>query len=249
MIYFLTDIDDTLMQTALKMEKEEGRYSGAVDAEGKDLSFKSESQKQLIELYQSNAEVIPVTGRSSWAMDRVSLKFSSLKVVSHGAIILDHENKPLHAWMDSIEREVEQSGKFLTHCFSVCDDLIKKEVLEVNLRCLEDHGVPVYLSFKGSRGSRASIEHLNHIETGLKGLCQSQEGRWRIHRNGRNMALLPPYTCKKRACDWLIDHVAAESGKDLFITAGDSVSDIPFMKSGHIMMIPSKSQIVDQNFA
>lgn len=245
MIYFLTDIDDTIMQTALKMDPTSKRHASAVDATGNDLSYMTNSQKKLIELYQANAVVIPVTGRSSWAMDRVSLEFTSLKIVSHGAVILGVDNKPIPSWMENIEEDVKKSKAFLEHCFDECEKAIESNKLMVEIRKLEDHGVCVYISFKGVRGSSQSSSDLSILESILMDLCEPKRGGWRVHRNGRNMALLPPYTCKLGACEWLIEHLPYDKDKDLIVTAGDSISDLPFMQAGQIMMIPTNSQIAD----
>lgn len=247
MIYLLTDIDDTLMQTALKMDADTPRYAAAVDADGNDLSFMSEDQKQLIDLYRANAEVIPVTGRSSWAMDRVKISFDSFKIVSHGALVLDQEGRPVQAWMDTIRSEYEAANSFLNECLAACEEFIRSHGLNVNVRLLNDLGVPVYLSLKGERGCTQSLSDLDAVESKLLQLIDGKAEGWRIHKNARNMALLPPYTCKKRASAWLMDHVGASKDSDLIVTAGDSVSDLPFMKTGHIMMIPSKSQIAEKH--
>ena len=136
----------------------------------------------------------------------------------------------------------------MSKCFQVCSEIIDDQGLEVKIRFLEDHGIPVYLSFKGKRDSLSSIAHIDILESRLIELCVGAEKGWRIHKNGRNMAFLPPYTCKKRACTWLMDHIAVDAQSDLILTAGDSTSDLPFMGIGDVMMIPSQSQIVDQHF-
>lgn len=248
MIYLLTDVDDTLMQTSGKMPEGSVRHPGAVDANGENLSYLSENQKTMYELFQKNSTVIPVTGRSSWAMDRVKLPFDSYKVVSHGAIILDKDNNPVNDWIQSIRSEVDSASAFMNDCFKICSDIIQERQLEVKIRFLEDHGVPVYLSFKGKRDSLVSLSHIDILSGALEDFSVGQESTWRIHKNGRNMAFLPPYTCKRRACEWLIKHIGIDPEGDLILTAGDSTSDLAFMGIGNVMMIPASSQIVDQHF-
>jgi hydroxymethylpyrimidine pyrophosphatase-like HAD family hydrolase len=88
-IVIFTDLDDTLIQTKLKVPKNAHISLGATNSSGVPLSFFTQSQRLMLDVFaKSGAIIIPVTGRDTHALNRVEYKFTSFRVVSHGAIVL-----------------------------------------------------------------------------------------------------------------------------------------------------------------
>ncbi len=112
---------------------------------------------------------------------------------------------------------------------------IARDKLALRCRVIEDQGLPVYVSIKGDE------DLLAQLETSVEEVWSSPPGQ--IHRNGHNMALLPPFANKERAVSYLMQHFRKTHACPLFIGLGDSLSDLPFMRLCHFAITPHASQI------
>jgi hypothetical protein len=236
-----TDLDDSLFQTRRKCSGDE-ISPAAYNRQGEAISFHTPQQRAFIQLL-GRGQVIPVTGRSSDALARVrSLKWSSYRVVSHGALILDLDHQPLASWYAHIDREVTQWAPRFTHAhehitrwvttWSTNQSQPVSDPIRVSV-VSEDH-LKVYVSIKGPR--RALID----LKSELKHLWSDGI----IHHNDRNMALLPSYASKSRAVAHLQELITqTQTIEPLFVGVGDSVSDLAFLKLCHFAITPQQSQI------
>ena len=93
-----------------------------------------------------------------------------------------------------------------------------------------DQNIHAYVSVKGTKDALNIIESIGR-DTSL-----------RLHRNGRNLALLPAYTSKKRAVEH-IKNLLDIRPDDLVLGMGDSLTDLPFMRLCQFGIIPVGSQI------
>lgn len=101
-----TDLDDSLFQTRRKSDHPH-LTPVAYGLDGREISFQTPQQRALVELF-GPATMIPVTGRSAEALSRASgLTWTSYRVVSHGALILDESGRALPSWLDETRAEVE----------------------------------------------------------------------------------------------------------------------------------------------
>ncbi|OZA72329.1 MAG: sucrose-6-phosphate hydrolase, partial [Sphingomonadales bacterium 39-62-4] len=66
---------------------------------------------------------------------------------------------------------------------------------------------------------------------------------WRTHRNGNNLAFLPPWLNKRDAAQYLIENARASDDDLLVIGIGDSHSDVGFMDLCDYAMTPTTSQL------
>ena len=60
------------------------------------------------------------------------------------------------------------------------------------------------------------------------------------HRNGNNLSFTPKGISKKLAVEHLDEVIGGDAMR---LGMGDSLTDLPFMRSCHMMMIPPGSQI------
>ncbi|MEM8741181.1 MAG: trehalose phosphatase, partial [Pseudomonadota bacterium] len=95
----------------------------------------------------------------------------------------------------------------------------------------------VYAVVKANEGTPEA--RLAELEAPLAARLTSD---WRVHRNGNNLALLPPPVSKRRAARWLLERLRAD-GPLLSIGVGDSLSDLDFMRLCDAWMAPAQSQI------
>ena len=240
-VIVFTDLDDSLFQTRRKCDAE-GLSAAAYSRQGDPLSFHTPQQRALLKLWEA-ATLIPVTGRSSEALSRVrSISWSSYRVVSHGAVILQHDGHPLKSWRAHIDSEIEPWHLRLMHVHDYIMQQVKvweqtrsdQNIDPLRVRLVYEEDLPVYLSVKGPRSALAELKvELEPLwSTGI------------IHHNDRNMALLPSYTSKARAVSHLRDLLSrSQAVEPLFIGVGDSISDLDFLRQCHFALTPQKSQI------
>lgn len=234
-ITIFTDLDDTLIQTQGKLPEMAKTALGATDREGMPLSYFTEAQQNLLGMFQqAKATIIPVTGRNTDALNRVLWHFNHYKIVSHGAVVLDGQNQVCSAWLNSIDTELEEWPDLLHRANAEINRIINTFKLDARSRVIIDKDIPAYVSIKGKADALACIRRENPLDP-----------KFYRHENGRNHALLPPYTRKKRAVEHVMSHLGLAEN-DLTIGLGDSLTDLAFMQSCHFSMIPTRSQIVEE---
>ena len=237
-LILLTDLDDTLFASERSLPSSVERVQlAAVDANGGPISYQTHQQQRLWEVFSQSADIIiPVTGRTSYALERVTLPFPrDYAVVSHGALVT-HQGQVIPEWLARLaplladaSSSIEKAYIELTQAMaSVCPDLT------VSLRQLSDLDIPVYLSIKASGELPESAYKVLHQVATTHGLT--------LHANTRNAALRPSYTCKAEACRFLLEVVLQRQPEDTVIALGDSLSDIPFMAHSDMALMPTHSQ-------
>ncbi len=234
-IVVFTDIDDTLMQTLKKMPVDSNPEVGAVDKEGVALSYTTTQQRHLIKLMDSQ-DCIPVTGRNYDALSRVLLHFKGFKIIDHGAMVLGSDDQPLPEWLDRVKVSCEYWAPILEDYNAQVNAMIIEHQLSLRARVIFDYGQACYVSIKGLP---RDLERLTDLSQRFCGLGDNA----RCHVNGHNMALLPPHTCKMKAVEFLKQYYLEKDPGTLFVAAGDSCSDLPFMSACHYAMLPVTSQI------
>ena len=234
-IVLFSDIDDTLIQTKAKCPEGAALEVGGFDKLGEPLSYITEQQRKLITQFERH-EFIPVTGRNKSALDRVTIPFNSFKVVDHGAIVLDANDELVADWVAAIDELSQVWQPILEQFNAAINDYIKAHELSLRCHIISDFDFPCYISIKGEP------EHLVWLQSFAEDFCSLGDNA-REHINGHNMALLPPYACKKKAVEFLQQHYLALEPGTLFIAAGDSSSDLPYMNECHFSIIPGTSQI------
>ncbi len=237
-----TDIDDCFMSTVKKFREDEILITAATDAEGKARSFISEKQLALLEIFvNGGVELVPVTGRSYSTLMRVTLDslLKSWKIVSHGAMIVKPNGDYCEQWLEYLHSNflLEDWSEKLSYFNQVLSSSIRDLGLSARSYVVSEQGVDCYICIKcveGTNYSNAFDAILRHSDLDLDEI--------KIHRNGRNLALLPPYTRKQLAVEFLKEQFGVEK-EYLALSMGDSLSDIPFMKQADFSFIPTKSQI------
>ena len=227
-----TDLDDTLIQTKRKLPEHALTTLGATDREGKALSFFTQSQRMMLDMFaQNGAEIVPVTGRNTDALNRVQYEFQSFRAVSHGAVVLKDNDTLCEDWLGEIEPQLQDWPELLEHCNLEINRIIQSHKLDARTRVIIDKDIPAYISVKGQTQDLETIKQHNPLEA-----------KFNRHENGRNHALLPPYASKKKAVEYIKKQLELDVN-DLIIGIGDSLSDLDFMSSCQFSMMPVNSQI------
>lgn len=235
-IVFFSDIDDTLIQ---RKKNYQPPISSAADVPTVSSSYSTAVQQSLINL--CNEQVfIPVTGRNKAAIDRLSIAMTSFKVIDHGAIILNKDDEIDPLWQQILMKESDSWQSVLEDYAAKIVALINEEKLALRCKVISDFGVVCYVSIKGKYDE---LLKLSEISDQFNALADNA----RVHLNDSNMALLPPFACKKRAVEFLQKYYTAQAKDTLFVGMGDSNSDLAFMQTCHFQMIPQHSQINMEN--
>lgn len=238
-LILLTDLDDTLFASERSLPGNAKRIQlAAVDGNGAPLSFQTHQQRMLWELFSGAADlIIPVTGRTSYALDRVTLSFPrKYAVVSHGALVT-FEGHVLPAWQSRLAPHLDNAHLAIGRAYADLSEALPRVVphLQFTLRQLEDLSVPVYLSIKATGELTVDAHALLNEVAQIHGLS--------LHANTRNAALRPPYTCKSEACRFLLEEVLQRQPEDTVVALGDSLSDLPFMTHSDMAVMPTRSQV------
>ncbi|WP_088743268.1 hypothetical protein [Cobetia sp. QF-1] len=241
-LILLTDLDDTLFASERSLPDGATRaHMAAVDGDGQPLSYQTPQQQRIWSLFSEQADIIvPVTGRTSYALDRVNLTFKAdYAVVSHGALLL-HNGQLLPAWQEHLAPQQAAAQANITQARRALTEILEYQFpgVVLSLRELSDLEVPVYLSIKAPESLPHGLHQALHDVAAAHDLT--------LHMNRRNAALRPAYTCKAATCDYLLEQVLNRQPEDTVIALGDSLSDLKFMAASDMTVIPTRSQIWHQ---
>ena len=102
----LTDLDDTLFQTARKMPEDADKIPAAQGLNGETISFMHPWQQDFIHWALGCMTVIPVTARGIDSLQRVHLPFQHEAVCVHGAAILTSEGTLDADWHSQMQQQL-----------------------------------------------------------------------------------------------------------------------------------------------
>ncbi|MEE4375912.1 MAG: hypothetical protein V2J55_00140 [Candidatus Competibacteraceae bacterium] len=233
-VYIFTDLDDSLFQTGRKCPEQTSLFAAAMDRHGQTLSYFTGAQKLLLTLFEQGT-VIPVTGRNTTALERVHLRFTNYCVTSHGALILTPEGQPDTAWLIACQARYGDWAERMETASQQINQWIERSRLVLRCRVIEDHDLPVYVSIKGDESD------LEQVACYASEIWQGEDVQ--VHRNGQNMALLPPFASKENAVEFLMRRFTETDAEPLFLGLGDSITDLPFLRLCHYAITPRDSQI------
>jgi hydroxymethylpyrimidine pyrophosphatase-like HAD family hydrolase len=238
-LFIFTDIDDSLFSSREKVPENMESIAVAKNKDGDDVGFATLPQIQLEEILSNAGTIIPVTGRNKDTLYLYKRNWRSYQIASHGAVVLNTHGAVDQEWIDSIKSEIEMASEILPDILEEISRLALLTSSNGRSRIIVDQGIPCYFCAKYD-----SKELLDTIENEciFKQVIDDRYQNWRIHRNGNNVAFLPPYASKERATAFVKNRLGINAN-DLTIGIGDSVSDLGFMGLCGFQVIPSKSQI------
>jgi len=241
-VFVFTDLDDSLFSSKRKHTKTSDSQVASINKKGEIESYATLQQQKLVQMLAAlKASFIAVTGRrtSSYQhciIDQVT--HSEYAIVSHGALILDNKSELLPCWMEYLNStyDLQHWQEKLTQTHAQLIDYFKTINCEARVRLIIDHDICTYICIKIPAHNQQKTL-LDKISLYLKQLD------FRIHGNADNFAILPPYTNKELAVNYLMKKLNI-SDKDVLFGIGDSVSDLPFMRNLDFAIFPKSSQIM-----
>ena len=226
------DLDDTLFQTARKMTEEPVEARLASRALNGSHSYMTGAQAHMVDWLLSTTRLIPVTARSTEALDRCTLNFTDYRICSNGAVILAPDGAPDAAWQARTAGIARENAGTLASLTAMVD--ARNGQGAYRRWIAEEAGVGVYFCVK----SNGEAAWLDDLEAELLG----QVGEDIVaHRNDNNLSFTPRPLTKSYAVAHLLT-VIGNPDAPVF-GMGDSLTDLPFMQLCDMMVVPRRSQV------
>ncbi|AXQ27490.1 haloacid dehalogenase [Solimonas sp. K1W22B-7] len=234
-----TDLDDSLFSTRRKHADHEELVPTATLRNGDVISYSNARQRSLLAWLTAGATLVPVTARSHGGYRRVSVRFSSWAIVSHGATVLMPDGSVDPQWREQIRPHLAAGVPALR-------DLIEQVhggvagVDACHARLLEDDGEGIYFVAKHPGGNAAAVRDLH--DRLVAGWVARNPG-YCLHLNDNNLAVLPPGVRKSLAVRYVAERLRETMGPFLTLGLGDSHTDADFMLDCDYALLPTRSQL------
>ena len=235
----LVDLDDTLFQTRRKCPPglaDVRLTTLAVDRDGEPLGFATPRQAALLRWLSAGALLVPVTGRSLEALRRVHLPYAAA-VCAHGGVVLGADGSPDRQWAATMRDASSADAAALETIAATITATARRLAVAVTARVLCEQGTALYVVAKHAEADAAVLGRV------VDEAVPTVPSGWTGHRNGNNVAFLPPWLGKRRAVDHLLPGLRSAWPDLPFIGIGDSLTDAPFMARCDFAMLPTGSQL------
>lgn len=236
------DLDDTLFQTVGKCPDDvpaDRLTPLGFTREGEPLSYATPRQMSFLTWLAQTTRLIPVTARSLDALRRVHIPFNAA-ICAHGGVILDDRGRVDEEWAARIAASADGHVAELTSYADAIAAEAAQRGQAIRVRVLTEGDVPLYVLVKHGTADSAALNEV--VDAAVPCLPIG----WTEHRNGNNIALMPPYLGKRHAVERLLPRLRAEHGDVPVLGIGDSLTDAPFMAACDFAMMPVGSQLAGQ---
>lgn len=233
------DLDDTLFQTIRKCPPDVPEHALTplgFARDGAPLSYATPRQVAFIAWLTETTLFVPVTARGLDALRRVRIPFTAA-VCAHGGVVLDDEGAPDPAWTAHIAAQAAAHAPMLA------------TLAEAVTRSAATLGTPlsVRILSEGPTGLYVLVKHPNTVDAELHAavdamLSEVPQG-WTVHRNGNNVAIMPPFLGKAHAVAHILPRLRARYPDAPTLGIGDSLTDAPYMRLCDFAMTPTGSQL------
>lgn len=229
----LTDLDDTLFQTAHKCPANAVNLLPMSYLEGgKESGYATQRQQRLLAWLQ-DGQVVPVTARSREVLARVNIE-QSPAICSNGGCIITNDGEVDTVWHAGLH-DKSRRGVAPGDVYDAIRHLVSGD--EYRHWLVREDDLDLYLVVK------SNIDDGHILAIAEPDLASRLPEGWRVHRNGNNLAFLPPWLNKRDAAQYLIGAIHAADPDRLVIGIGDSHSDVGFMDLCDYAMTPTTSQL------
>lgn len=240
----LVDLDDTLFQTLRKCPPDvpPDRLTALGFAkDGAPLSYATPRQMQFLAWLAETTHLVPVTARSLDALRRAHLPFKAA-ICAHGGVILDDTGTIDLGWAAIVSARAMPYADDLTRLADAIATEAARQNVQINTRVLTEGPLPLYTLAK-----HADADH-DALFAVVDAAVPTLPPGWTDHRNGNNVALMPPYLGKHHAVAHILPALRARFPDAPVIGIGDSRTDAPFMGLCDFAMLPTGSQLAGTTF-
>lgn len=229
----LTDLDDTLFQTMEKCPPGSANLkpmSSLID--GSPSGFATAMQQHFLK-WLSVGDVVPVTARGRDVLARVAIR-QAPAIAANGGCILRADGALDLEWHAHLVGEAAKGAGVVDGYHALTDQLCPTRFRHWTVA---EHDLPLYIVIKSNERDAAALAVLEAELAAIK------PAGWRCHRNGNNLAYLPPWLSKRHAVRYLTERVRTDTPDRPIIGIGDSLSDVGFMDLCDFAMAPTRSQL------
>lgn len=235
----LVDLDDTLFQTLRKCPPDvpvERLTALGFAKDGAPLSYATPRQMRFLEWLAETTHLVPVTARSLDALRRAHIPFRAA-VCAHGGVILDDTGAIDAGWAAIITERAMPHADTLARFADAIAAEARTRGAAVTARVLSEGDLPLYTLAKHVDADAEALVAV--VDAAIPALPDG----WTDHRNGNNVALMPPYLGKAHAVAHILPALRARFPDAPVIGVGDSHTDAPFMALCDFAMLPPRSQL------
>ncbi len=229
----LTDLDDTLFQTLEKCPVDRAglkQMSSLID--GSPSGFATPVQQHFL-AWLNHGTVVPVTARGRDVLARVAIR-QAPAIASNGGCILQDDGALDLGWHDHLTTQAAKGDAVHEVYRALTADLCATRFRHWSV---EEHGLDLYIVIKSNDRDHRALADVENL------LSATKPADWRCHRNGNNLAYLPPWLSKRHAVRYMIDGVRGHAPDTPVIGIGDSISDVGFMDLCDFAVVPTRSQL------
>ncbi|WP_043970692.1 hypothetical protein [Novosphingobium sp. P6W] len=240
----LVDLDDTLFQTLRKCPPDvpHDRLTPlGFTRDGDPLSYATPRQMRFIDWLAETTHMVPVTARSLDALRRARIPFAAA-VCAHGGVVLDEAGEVDAQWGAGIAAHAARHAEELAVLAQAISAEAETRGVAINARVLTEGDVPLYTLAKHADADHEAMYAV--VDAAIPSLPEG----WTDHRNGNNVALMPPYLGKHHAVAHILPSLRARFPVATVIGIGDSITDAPFMGLCDFAMMPTRSQLAGDMF-
>lgn len=235
----LVDLDDTLFQTLRKCPADvpqDALTPLGYLADGSPLSYATPRQMAFIRWISETALFIPVTARSLDALNRVRLPFGAA-VCAHGGVVLHTDGCIDQGWDAHIRVAAANDAEALASLCAAIEAEAKRSASAIRVRVLIEGDIGIYVLVKHADADEAVLNAT------VDAIAHLIPPGWTDHRNGNNIALMPPWLGKQHAVAHILPGLRAQYPDLPIIGMGDSITDAPFMALCDFALTPTGSQL------
>lgn len=240
----LVDLDDTLFQTLRKCPPDvpaERLTPLGFAKDGSPLSYATPRQMSFLSWLAETTHLVPVTARSLDALRRARIPFRAA-VCAHGGVVLDENGEIDAGWAETVAGKAAQHAEELAGLAAAIATEAEARGVPINARVLTEGPLPLYTLAKHADMDHAALFAV--VDAAVPSLSPG----WTDHRNGNNVALMPPYLGKRHAVEYILPALRARFPDAPVIGIGDSLTDAPFMSLCDFAMMPARSQLAGAMF-
>jgi len=235
------DLDDTLFQTIRKCPADvpaDALTPLGFAKDGSALSYATPHQMAFIAWLTETTVFVPVTARGLDALRRVRIPFTAA-VCAHGGVVLGDDGEPEAQWAAHVAAQASRHAPMLATLAEAVTSSAAALGTPLAVRVLSEGPVGLYVL----------VKHPDAIDAELNAAVDAMLGAvpagWTVHRNGNNVAIMPPYLGKAHAVAHILPRLRARYPHAPTLGIGDSLTDAPYMGMCDFAMTPTGSQLAN----
>lgn len=229
-----TDLDDTIFSTIRKQDNYDVNFLkvGSIDSKGEPSGYLNPIQQVFFEHLKSMGKVIPVTARTTDALNRAVIFEKDMDAIWYHGAIIRYQGVIDNEWYNRSVKILKNANKSFESMIKSLEGRNINKYFKISCSIYEDlEGLPLQVLVRGNNKGNLDEKEVANLLSGL------DMGDLYCHMQRSYITFLPKGISKKEAVSYLID----KENFDMTIGCGDSDVDLDFMSICDYAVIPKKS--------